>query len=692
MSEKSLKIVFYGLAAAMLVALLLISRDAGISGDEDVHYRHSEDVYDYYASLGKDQDALNTPKTHLQYYGQAPDNVATVLIHWFGIKDVFGFRHAFSSFIGWLTILVTALFARWLKGYGAAILVLILYAVSPHFLGHLQNNLKDIPFALAYIAGVYYILRLTYSKFKSQTSLVLLLVASIAFSVSIRAGGILLVFYLLLAGFLYYLVDFIERKQVSADQALRTLVLLLIISAGGYLTGLLLWPYALQNPVVNPWKSYQVMTHFPTTIQQIFEGKFIWSDQHPWYYLPKYMLITIPLVVFAGLALFLIFWRRIVEYRHRITYGFLIFSIVFPVLFVLLKDSNLYGSWRHFLFIYPGMIVLAAIGLFAFWERFKNKIARLAGILVFAVLAFHPLKFMAASHPYYYFYYNQLIGGLKGAYGKYETDYYYHTMRGGAEWLENYLKENNVRGKVTVGSNFSVSWYLRNVNNVRFRYFSWQQRNEVDWDYAIIGNSYIRPEQLLKRNFPPEGTIHTISVDGVPACAVVARLSKLPVIAAQAFENENYAKAAEYYRAALAFYKKDEHIYYKLAKSLSLDGKNREALSAVNLSLSVNEMYEPALMLAGQLKTQAGDLDAARKDFENLIRSNKKYFGAYVELAKILVKEHRIDEARETLKNCLRINSRYKPAIQALGDTFKDSDPEIASKYYDLANSVTKFN
>lgn len=692
MREQHLKILFFSLALAMLASLLLISRDAGISGDEEVHYRHSEDVYDYYASMGKDQDALSTPKTHLQYYGQTPDNIATILIHWLDIKDIYGFRHLFSSFIGWLVIFMTAWFARWLKGYGAAVFTLFLFAVSPRFLGHLQNNLKDIPFALAYIAGVYYILKLTYSKFKSQTSLILFLVASIAFSVSIRAGGILLVFYLLFAGFLYYSLEYIRKRKASLDQIARTVVLLLIISAAGYLAGLLLWPYALQNPVVNPWKSYLVMTRFPTTIQQIFEGEFIWSDHHPWYYLPKYMLITIPLVVFAGLLSFLIFSRRIIEFRHQITYSFLIFTILFPVLFVILKKANLYGAWRHFIFIYPGIVILSAIGLHEFFSRYKRIVIRGAAIVILAFLVFHPLKFMVCSHPYYYLYYNQLAGGLKGAYGKYETDYYYHTMRSGSEWLQEYLKENDVKGKVIVGSNFPVNWYFRNMNNVRFQYFTYQQRNDFDWDYAIIGNSYIRPEQLRKNNFPPEGTIHTVLVDGVPVCAVVARKSKLAVKGSRAFENEDYTLAADYYREALKFYKNDEHVYYKLGKSLSLTGRNQEALESVNHALAINGMYEPALKLSGQLKMEQGNNEAARQDFEKLIQANRKYFSAYVELAKILVREGHPGEAREVLKTCLRINSRYKPAIIVLGDTFRESDPEIAKRYYDLANSITKFN
>ena len=692
MNERNLKIIFFCLSFLMLIVLLIISRDAGISGDEEVHYLHAEDVYDYYASMGKDQDALSTPKTHLQYYGQSPDIIATIMIHWLGIKDIYGFRHLFSSFLGWLAIFMSALFARWLKGYGAAILTLVLFAVSPRFLGHLQNNLKDIPFALAYIAGVYYILKLTYTKFKSQTSLTIsFLIASIAFSVSIRAGGILLIFYLLFAAFLYYLLEFIYKKKPDGGQVRRTILLLFIISSAGYLTGLLLWPYALQNAFVNPWRSYLIMSRFPTTIQQIFEGHFIWSDYHPWYYLPKYMLITIPLVILLGILLFLILARSIVGPDRRFAYGFLVFSVLFPPAFVIVTGSNLYGAWRHFIFIYPGIVILSAVGFHGFLGRLKRIPVKIISIIVFVLFSIHPLKFMAASHPYYYLYYNQFVGGLKGAYGRYETDYYYHTMRAGAEWLKKYLDERGIRRNVLVGSNFPVNWYFRDKDNFRFRYFPYQQRNDYDWDYALIGNSYINPEQLRNRNFPPEGTIHAVMVEGVPMCAVVERKSKLPFMAEQAYEEEAYQTAVDYYRDALLFYQKDEHIYYKLAKNLSVLGEDREALAALKKALDINGEYEPALFLTGQLMLNSGNRDPAKANFEMLIQVNRKYFNAYVGLAGILREEGKPEEARETLKACLRINPRYKPAIIALGETYQDTDPAVAEKYYDQAKSIVDY-
>jgi len=46
--------------------------------------------------------------------------------------------------------------------------------------------------------------------------------------------------------------------------------------------------------------------------------------------------------------------------------------------------------------------------------------------------------------------------------------------------------------------------------------------------------------------------------------------------------------------------------------------------------------------------------------------------------------------ARKVLKDCLKINSRYKPALQALADTYRESEPEKAKKYDQLINSLNK--
>lgn len=687
MTEKKLKIVFIVLAGLMLATMLLISRDAGISGDEEVHYKHSEMVYNYFSTWGKDKSALDTPKTHLQYYGQAFDNLVTFGAHWFKIEDIYSFRHLMCSFSGWLTILITALFAAYFAGYGAAILVLILFATSPTFLGHSQNNLKDVPFALAYIASLFYSLKLIFSEGKPSRKTMLFLILSLAFSVGIRPGGLLSIFYLGLFVFLKFLIDWIKSRQLEPSIVGKRILMYSGIALAGYLLALTIWPYALQNPVLNVWKSYQVMTHFPTTVRQIFEGKFDWSDFHPWWYLPKYMAITIPFVVFAGLIIFLSTLKKGYTKPQKIQLVLIGFTIVFPIVFVVLKGSNLYGSWRHFLFVYPGIVLISALGFHAIFKHFQHKLTQIGIILVLLVLSIHPVKFMAANHPYYYLYYNQLIGGLKGAYGNYETDYYYHTMREGAEWLQKYLQNKPDKDTIIVGSNFPIQWYFRNEKAIKMVYFPYQSRSQFDWDYAIVANSYISPSLLTTKVWPPTNTIHTIFADGVPVCAVIERVTKDDLYGIRELKKGENIKSALLFEKASELDPQNEMICYKFAELLAGQGKLIEAEQQLDKSLAINPEYDQALVLRGDFELKKGNKPKAASFYEKAIVANRKYFSVYPKLAAIYA-ETNASRARKVLGECLKINPHFKPALQGMADLYRKTNPEMADKYDKLINKL----
>ena len=687
MVEKRIKYIFLFCSALLLGLMLLISRDAGVTCDEVLHYNQSVSVYNYYASHGKDQSAINTPVTHLQYYGQSYDNIVTILIKWFGINDIYRFRHIMSTIAGWLTIVITALFAVWITGYGAGIIVLFLFAVSPTFLGHAQNNLKDIPFALGYIAGTYYILKFIYSGTVKSNRDILFLTLSIAFCISIRAGGLLLICYLFFFFFLYWLVRYLKERRVEIQEIKVKMIQAIAISLVSYFLSTILWPYALQNPLLNPLKSFSVMVQFPDTFREIFEGKVIWSDLMPWSYLPEYMAITIPLVVLSGLILFILFSRRIFGYGKTFIYWSLIFTILFPVIYVIWEKSNLYSGWRQFLFIYPGIILLASIGFFQLFLFLKNRYLTWASIVLLAILSINPLKFMILNPEYSYIYFNQLVGGLKGAYGRYETDYYFVGLKEGSEWLIKYLDEKKIEAPVKVRANFSVKWFFRNHPEIQNDYFRYEERSRYDWDYAIITNRYISPYQLINKIWPPGNSIKVIYADQVPVCAILERKSKDDLYGYEALESGRTKDALEYFEKSLKSNDKDEMIYFNFASALFDDGQTEKADSTLKKCLEINPDFDLALMYLGNIAAAQNKTDEAVAYYEKVITTNRKYFEAYVELSKLIVKKD-IIKARDLLSTCLNINPHFKPAIIALADTYRISDPEIAKKYDDLANTI----
>ncbi len=687
MKESRLKYIFFLCSAILLFLMLLNSKDAGITCDEVLHYNHSVSVYNYFASHGADRSALNTPVSHLQYYGQSYDNIVTIIIKWFQIDDIYGFRHLMSVIAGWLVILCTAFFAIWLTGYGGGILVVILFALSPGFIGHTMNNLKDIPFALGYIAGTFFTLKFLVSGKKISALQIILLTGSITFSISIRAGGLLLICYLFFSFFLFCLFKFMRERKIDYSELGIKLFWIVSITLTSWILSIVLWPYVLQRPIINMLESYKVMAHFPDTFRQIFEGKVEWSDFMPWYYLPKSMLITIPFLVLTGLILFVIFIRHEIKNGKVELLGLILFTIIFPMVFVVYERSNLYSSWRQFLFVYPAIILIAAIGYKSLFENLGSKLLKWVAVFLFAILSIHPLKFMITNHVYSYLYYNQFVGGLKGAYGNYETDYYFVSQTEASKWLIEYLKTKNNSVPVKVKATYSVEWQFRNHPEIQTSYFRYEERSQSDWDYAIVTNRYISPLQLKNNTWPPKNAIHIIYADKVPVCAVLERKSKDDFYAYNALNEGRNIDAISCFDKVLRVDDKDELIFYNFATALISDGQYEKADSVLKKGLELNPDFEPILMYMGNIAKSKNKKDEAIKYYARLIKANRKYFEAYVEMSGLLI-DSDLKQSRNLLWTCLTMNSRYKPAIIALAQTYRKSNPEIAKKYDELANTI----
>jgi tetratricopeptide (TPR) repeat protein len=128
-------------------------------------------------------------------------------------------------------------------------------------------------------------------------------------------------------------------------------------------------------------------------------------------------------------------------------------------------------------------------------------------------------------------------------------------------------------------------------------------------------------------------------------------------------------------------------IYYNFATALFDDGQYEKADTALKKCLKINPDFDLALMYLGNIAASQNKTDEAVEYYEKVINSNRKYIEAYVELSK-LIADKDVGKARSLLRTCLNLSPRYKPAIVELADTYRASDPEIAKKYDDLANSI----
>ncbi|MEI8226517.1 MAG: tetratricopeptide repeat protein, partial [Bacteroidota bacterium] len=255
------------------------------------------------------------------------------------------------------------------------------------------------------------------------------------------------------------------------------------------------------------------------------------------------------------------------------------------------------------------------------------------------------------------------------------------------EWLIDYLKEKNIEGPVKVKATYSVQWLFRDHSEIETSYFRYEERSLSDWDYAIVANRYISPFQLNNNIWPPRNIIHIIYADKVPVCTVIERRSKDDFYGYNALNEGRSKDAIKYFEKVLQVDDKDEMIFYNFAAALYNDGQYQKADSVLKRGLEINPDFEPILMYLGNIARSQNKTVEAIRYYERLIEANRKYFEAYVGLSELLV-DRDIMRARNLLRTCLTMSPRYKPAIVALADTYRNSNPDIAKKYDELAKTI----
>ncbi|HMA51693.1 MAG TPA: hypothetical protein VKP60_18165, partial [Magnetospirillaceae bacterium] len=127
--------------------------------------------------------------------------------------------------------------------------------------------------------------------------------------------------------------------------------------------------------------------------------------------------------------------------RRHIGVALTILAAFFPVAFFVFEQPTAYNGIRHFLFVVPPMAVLAALGLDWLWEWLNGldfRLAKLyAGVLAGVMVA--QIWVMCQLHPDEYVYYNLLTGGVKGAEGAYELDYWGNSLLEATKDLADYI-------------------------------------------------------------------------------------------------------------------------------------------------------------------------------------------------------------------------------------------------------------
>ena len=212
------------------------------------------------------------------------------------------------------------------------------------------------------------------------------------------------------------------------------------------------WPWATLAPL-NPLRAIFEFTDFHYKIQTVLDGRVYYMSDVPRSYVPTDIAIKLTLALLVGAGLSLVFVvlpqgaaqtanaRRPANNTWRRETALIAFAAFFPLICDVIMRGPAFSGMRHFLFTVPPIAVLAGLGIDGMLSRLsvRGPLAAAFGLaLVLLDLGWNATT-LYRLHPDEYLFFNPLVGGLAGATGRYDTDYWVNIMPEAVGDLEHFL-------------------------------------------------------------------------------------------------------------------------------------------------------------------------------------------------------------------------------------------------------------
>ena len=425
------------LITALVVIVLCTFKDYAISNDEGVQHHYGKLIIAYYRSGFRVRDLFTFENLYL--YGGLFDVIAVALSHVIPM-DPYQLRHILCAMLGIGGIAASAATARLIAGPRAGLIAAVALTLCGAWYGAMFNHTKDIPFAAAMTGATLFLVRLARRLPSPRATDVAAFGLLAGAALGVRSLGLLLFVYLGLAMLIYLPWDERggARMRFAASSALKTFP----AAVSAYLIMIAVWPWAALSPL-NPIRGLFAFSEFHYAIRTVFAGRVYQMADVPRIYVPGYLLIRVPLITLAGAALAMtsLVWQTLEQQRRR-DLALVSLTIIVPLASEVLFHGPAFTGMRHFLFLLPPLAVLAGVGFSELVDTLEMNGRRLAAgaiALVGACFLWEGAT-LVRLHPYENLFYNALVGGLPGAFRRYDLDYWFNSMPEAIRMLETFVR------------------------------------------------------------------------------------------------------------------------------------------------------------------------------------------------------------------------------------------------------------
>ena len=432
-----------GLVALLVAIVMLTFRDYGISNDEGVQQRYGELIIAYYASGMRDLSLFHLDNLYL--YGGLFDIIATLVAKVVPL-DLYELRHLLCALAGVGGIAATGATARLIAGPRAGFIAALMLTLCGAWYGAMFNHTKDIPFAAAMIAATYFLLRIARDLPKPHLRDVVMFGLLMGAALGIRAMGLLLPIYAGLAVLMRvewrggFATSGRPGLRRPLDRGARASVSAWLPDHG---RGLAL----VRGECVQSGARDHRLCGFSLSDRHAARRQGVRNGRGAALVRPGLSDDQIAVDASgerrarARASRSCPRGRSRRRHRQRENSALIAFTAAFPVLCNVVGHGPSFTGLRHFLFVVPPLAVLAGVGC----DGLLARLGALAPIRRLRRRRGHcgdvdmECGRSGAAASLRESLYNPLVGGLAGAAGRYETDYWVNMLPDGIRGLEAYL-------------------------------------------------------------------------------------------------------------------------------------------------------------------------------------------------------------------------------------------------------------
>jgi len=187
-------------------------------------------------------------------------------------------------------------------------------------------------------------------------------------------------------------------------------------------------------------------------------GEYFPQDKIPWYYMSTYWIISMPVFLLALTATGAVYGA---VRREPLIISFTVVCIVFFT-YQAVTGARVYGGYRHFLFLTPLAMTIAAYPLGYLADSHVLRMVRVVALAMVAAGVIATTLSMYRLFPYQYSFYNMLVGGVSGADGRFYIDVWRSALRESLRKIEEDMADTNSVIRIySCGSNMNFSAYPR---------------------------------------------------------------------------------------------------------------------------------------------------------------------------------------------------------------------------------------